>query len=374
MQIKKEQIPWAMAAGRTLLGQVIVAGEACGWSGLAVAGMVVTALLSDIFDGVLARRWRCDTAGVRLFDSMADTVFYACAGIALWIGQPQIWRDNAVLLGALLALEALNFGVALAKFGKPASYHSYLAKAWGLVLATAVIAAFASGRGSPLISVSLALGIVCNLQGLAMSWMLPVWRKDVKTLRAARQMRAEMCGKAESGARAMRSHQPRPETATRTRLSPVVASMLALCLLAAPAYAIGAGKAAYVNGTAAVARNTIGSFDTTSPTTLRFQYKEANGTAAQIGIDYAKIYTIEPTEEAVHRLGVLPWIAVSLVAHPETRYLITIRYADADGTAQIGVFEVARRDQHVVVEIVNARSTRSCGAKTYPCPATLERR
>jgi hypothetical protein len=149
---------------------------------------------------------------------------------------------------------------------------------------------------------------------------------------------------------------------------------LALCLLAAPAQAIELGKAAYINGTATVARNTIGSFDTTSPTTLRFLYKQANGTAGQIGIEYAKIYGIEPSEETVHRLGLLPWIAVSLVAHPETRYLVTIRYADSDGTAQIGVFEVARRDQRVVVEIVNARSTQSCGARTYPCPATLERR
>jgi hypothetical protein len=150
--------------------------------------------------------------------------------------------------------------------------------------------------------------------------------------------------------------------------------VVALCVLAVPANAIGPGAVAYINGTAPVAKNTIGSFDTTSPTTLHFQYKQADGTAGQIGIEYTKIYGVEPSEEAVHRLGLLPWIAVSLVAHPETRYLVTIRYADADGTAQIGVFEVARQDQHVVVEILNARSTRGCGARTYPCPATLERR
>jgi CDP-diacylglycerol--glycerol-3-phosphate 3-phosphatidyltransferase len=194
MQNKKEQIPWAMAAGRALLGPVILAGEACGWSGMALAGTVVTALLSDIFDGVLARRWRCDTPAVRLFDSMADTVFYACVAVALGIGQPQIWRDNAPLLGVLLALEALNFGIAFAKFGKPASYHSYLAKAWGLVLATAVVAAFARGHGSPLIPITLVLGTACNLQGLAMSCILPVWRRDVKTLRAAWRIRKELRG------------------------------------------------------------------------------------------------------------------------------------------------------------------------------------
>jgi CDP-diacylglycerol--glycerol-3-phosphate 3-phosphatidyltransferase len=194
MQFKKEQIPWAMAAGRALLGPVIIAGEACGWSGLALAGMVVTALVSDIFDGVLARRWRCDTAGLRLFDSMADTVFYVCVAIALAIGQPQIWRDNAALLAALLALEATGFGVALAKFGKPASYHSYLAKVWGLAMAIAVTAAFASAGASALMPVALALGIACNVEGLAMSLVLPVWHKDVKTLRAAGRLRQQLVG------------------------------------------------------------------------------------------------------------------------------------------------------------------------------------
>jgi CDP-diacylglycerol--glycerol-3-phosphate 3-phosphatidyltransferase len=195
MQIKKEQVPWVMAAGRALLGPVIIAGEGCGWSAMTLAWLVVTALVSDIFDGVLARRWKCDTPAVRLFDSMADTVFYVCVAIALWIGQPQMCKDNAVLLITLLAAEASNFGVALAKFGKPASYHSYLAKAWGLALAMAVVAVFASRRASLLVPVALSLGIGCNLQGLAMSWMLPVWHKDVKTLGAARRLRAEASGR-----------------------------------------------------------------------------------------------------------------------------------------------------------------------------------
>ena len=153
MRITRETIPWAMAAARATLGPLVIAGERCGWNGLALAAMVITALLSDIFDGVLARRWRCDTAGVRLFDSMCDVAFYACVAVALWIGQPRIWHQNAALLGVVLALEVMNFSVAFMKFGKPASYHSWLAKTWGLLLAAAAVAALASG---PRVSVTAA--------------------------------------------------------------------------------------------------------------------------------------------------------------------------------------------------------------------------
>ena len=47
-----------------------------------------------------------------------------------------------------------------------------------------------------LVPLALGLGIASNFEGLAMSLMLPVWRKDVKTLGAAWVLRREMVGTA----------------------------------------------------------------------------------------------------------------------------------------------------------------------------------
>jgi CDP-diacylglycerol--glycerol-3-phosphate 3-phosphatidyltransferase len=194
MNFGKQHIPWVMAAARAALGPVLIAGTACSWNGFALAGMVVGALVSDIYDGVLARRWGCDTAGVRLFDSMADTVFYLCTAFALWISEPQLWRSYGGLLVVLLALEAVRFAFDSVKFGKPASYHSYLAKLWGLVMAVAVVGVFALDRSNVLVPVAIVLGILCNVEGLAMSVVLSVWRKDVKTLAEAWRSRREVAG------------------------------------------------------------------------------------------------------------------------------------------------------------------------------------
>lgn len=349
MQIRKEQIPWAMAGGRALLGPVIIAGEGCGWSTIALAGMVVTALLSDIFDGVLARRWRCDTAGVRLFDSMTDVVFYVCVAIALWIGQPQMCRDNAGLLGAVAALETINFGVALAKFGKPASYHSYLAKAWGLVMAAGVIAAFALEQPNALIPIALAIGVACNLEGIAMSLMLPVWRKDVKTLRAAWRLRQELGNRTGS-----------------TRAIKVFAmTALALCVLVAPAFALEPGQAAYEGGTATITLDTPGTLDTTSSTDLVFKYKEASGAPGEVRIAYAKIRSFEPRQDVVRHLGFLPAVGVGLVAARQRRYTLTISYTDASDTVQVAIIEVAQREQLAVESILRARAPQSCVVMPY---------
>ena len=196
MRFNKLYIPWLMTAARAALGPVLILGERCRWSGFGLAALVAAALLSDIFDGVLARRWHGDTATVRLFDSMADTIFYACAAVALFTGQHTLWTEwrNSLLL--LAGAEAVNIAFNVAKFGKPASYHSYLAKTWGLVLAATLMAVYATGHATLLFPLSIALGVASNLEGVAMSLMLPVWRKDVKTLAAAWRLRGVLLRRA----------------------------------------------------------------------------------------------------------------------------------------------------------------------------------
>jgi phosphatidylglycerophosphate synthase len=182
---RKRQIPWAMASGRVLIGPLLILGAILGWNGILLASLVVIALLSDIFDGILARRWSCDTAAVRLYDSMADTVFYLCTAVAVWIEQPRLFHTYGRLLLVLLALEILRFVLDFSKFGRPASYHSYLSKFWSLILAGAIVSIFALHRFNQLVTTALVLGILSDLEGLGMSLILPVWTRDVKTLHTA---------------------------------------------------------------------------------------------------------------------------------------------------------------------------------------------
>ncbi len=63
-------------------------------------------------------------------------------------------------------------------------------------MAIAVIGVFATGHANGLLPVALALGIACNLEGLAMSVVQPVWRREVKWIGEAWRIRGEiLCGK-----------------------------------------------------------------------------------------------------------------------------------------------------------------------------------
>jgi phosphatidylglycerophosphate synthase len=185
-------IPWSLIVFRVFCCPLILIAGQLRWPGPVLAMIVLLALLSDIYDGILARRWGAETMALRVTDSIADTIFYLGVVGALWLTDRQLLLGNWRLFAVLFALEAGRYIFDLIKYRRTASYHSYLAKSWGLVIAIAVMAVFSANSLRALIWVALLLGIVVNLEGLMMSLMLPRWQNDVKTLAAAWRLRRSM--------------------------------------------------------------------------------------------------------------------------------------------------------------------------------------
>jgi phosphatidylglycerophosphate synthase len=182
-----------MVVSRALLGVAIPlaavrlrAPEA--WLG----AMIAAGFLSDIYDGVLARRWGTATAALRIADSAADTVFYVGVLVAVVERHWPVIHARLWLLAVLLGLEATRVVFDWVKFRRMASYHSYASKAWSALLALATVALLCFDGGFWLTTVAIAWGILCDLEGLAMSALLPRWTHDVKNLRRALRIRQKM--------------------------------------------------------------------------------------------------------------------------------------------------------------------------------------
>ena len=129
---------------------------------------------------------------------MADTVFYLGVLAAVIDRHWPVLRDRLWLLAALLALEVLRSLFDFIKFHRMASYHSYAAKTWGVLLAAATFALLCLDRAPWLVTAALLWGILCDLEGLAMSAFLPQWTHDVKTLRRALELRRQSVAMAEA--------------------------------------------------------------------------------------------------------------------------------------------------------------------------------
>ena len=178
-----------MVAFRFLLGPTIFWLAARAWSGFLLAACVSFGTCSDILDGILARHWQVETRQLRIADSLADTVLYLGATAALWLRYPAVVRANRFLLITLIGLEVTRYLFDAVKFGRTASYHSFLAKGWGLLLATTFIVLLGFGAGKWLVTVSLVVGIACDTEGLCMSLLLPTWHYNVRTVWHAIRLR-----------------------------------------------------------------------------------------------------------------------------------------------------------------------------------------
>ena len=149
----------------------------------------VAAFLSDIFDGVIARQLGVSTASLRRADSWADVCLYICIGISAFLVHSDAMIAFSRPLSAVVGIQLIWWVVNLAKYGQPASYHTYSAKAWGVTLFVATIALFGFNYGGLTLSVAIAVGIIHTLEEIAMTLILPEWTHDVLSIVHALRLR-----------------------------------------------------------------------------------------------------------------------------------------------------------------------------------------
>jgi phosphatidylglycerophosphate synthase len=190
----KLRLPAFLIFARVALGPGMIVLSFFSPKGVLLVSCIGLALLSDVFDGWLARRWQLDTETLRRWDTRADTFFYMCVLLVAVPRYPAAFERRWILLASLAVAEITQHVFAAIKYGRHASYHSVLSKVWGLMMATAMCVLLGFGWDNWFLDLTLAWGVLCNLQGLAMSLMLPTWHKDVPTLFHAAKIRRQDVG------------------------------------------------------------------------------------------------------------------------------------------------------------------------------------
>ena len=182
------QFPLALTLLRLVLAPVMIALS--GQPHPLLFGLILAAaFLSDIFDGVLARRLGVATPFLRRLDSAVDIVFYLAVGVALWRLRPEAVSAHFGLLLTVVGLELLRILVERVKYGRKASYHLWSAKAWGIALFAGALGLLSFDGGSAWFGLMLWPGIFENLEGLAVTAVLPTWTHDVPTAFHAARMK-----------------------------------------------------------------------------------------------------------------------------------------------------------------------------------------
>jgi phosphatidylglycerophosphate synthase len=175
-------IPWILVWFRLSLAPLFPLAFFLGAPGEVYAGLLLAGIISDIFDGVLARRWKSSTPSLRRTDGNVDTVFYSSAGLtAVFLHAAYLapWRVAlAVMFFFMITQNVVN----IIRYGRQPSCHMWSGKLWSIALVTALIGLFLNCPSQWALGCMVVLGIYNSLEDIIASLVLPEPMTDIPTV------------------------------------------------------------------------------------------------------------------------------------------------------------------------------------------------
>lgn len=143
--------------------------------------MLVISFFTDAIDGYLARKYKVvSVLGARL-DSIADDVTVVAATVGLFVFKPAFIKEEYGWLILLLVLFVIQVTLALIRYGKPTSFHTYLAKmaavCQGIFL---ILSFFVPAPLYLLFYIAVSMTALDLIEEIIMILLLPEWKADIK--------------------------------------------------------------------------------------------------------------------------------------------------------------------------------------------------
>lgn len=174
-------IPKALILFRLILAPVILAlayfiGDD---SKITIVVLMYLGLISDILDGIVARKQSISSAGLRRMDSQTDMVFWLSIGFATWILYPQLIANHYVSIYVILAMEVACYVISLVKFKKETCTHAFLSKLWGITLLIAFTSLIGFNHAGIPFTLAIVMGLISHIDRILITIILPKWTHDI---------------------------------------------------------------------------------------------------------------------------------------------------------------------------------------------------
>ncbi|HVU28138.1 MAG TPA: CDP-alcohol phosphatidyltransferase family protein [Verrucomicrobiae bacterium] len=178
----KRKIPFLLTTLRLLLGPAALICAFANVSRFVYLPILIIATLSDIYDGILARKFGVATPALRRYDSITDVIYYLFILGVAWILCRPVISENWPAIALILTSEIAVILVSFVRFIKYPATHSYLAKFYGLCLLAVLIALLVFNAGNWAV-ISLAIvALVTNAEIIAIHLLMKSPPVDVRSI------------------------------------------------------------------------------------------------------------------------------------------------------------------------------------------------
>ena len=173
-------LPNAFSVVRLLMVGVLI--------GLALAGLsqvflvcFVASLLTDFFDGLLARKLHQESRLGSQLDSWADIMTALMMPFCVWL----LWREIVIREAPFIIVGLVSYvvpaGLGLIKYGRLPSYHTWGAKVCTVVMGACVVILLAGWSPWPF-RLFVPVVVLEAAQEVAMTLILPEWHPNIPSL------------------------------------------------------------------------------------------------------------------------------------------------------------------------------------------------
>lgn len=181
-------IPNLLSLSRLLLVPVLIALAFWRQSDMFL-GVLAVSLLTDAFDGYLARKLQQTTSlGARL-DSWGDVLTYAAMILGLYWIWPDIFFSQAAYLMVVILSYLVPVALAFRKFGVYPSYHTWAAKAAAVLMAPAFYLLTLTGSDT-LFRMVILFHVLVAFEAMTITAILDKPRSNVRSMFLLNRLKA----------------------------------------------------------------------------------------------------------------------------------------------------------------------------------------
>ena len=144
--------------------------------------LLAISFFTDAIDGFIARRYKVTSRLGSTLDSIGDDLTIVAAVTGIFVLKPEFVRQEATPIILLLALFLLQTILALIRYRRLSSFHTYAAKIAAILEGIFLLLFFFDrpvGILFPITTVAIAIDLV---EEIILAILLPNWETDVKGL------------------------------------------------------------------------------------------------------------------------------------------------------------------------------------------------
>jgi len=179
-----KKIPFLLIYSRILIGILV------GWLAIYkvenyaiwIVVLMSLGLITDIFDGIIARKLNVSSEKLRIWDSNVDQFFWLLVIASIFWLNFDFVKENSMWIGTIVLLELIAYLISYWKFKKAIATHSILAKFWTLSLLGFLIDLTINSTSQIPFVICIILGIISRVEIILIVKKLKKWTTDVPSI------------------------------------------------------------------------------------------------------------------------------------------------------------------------------------------------